>query len=117
MLSDQLLKGLNEQLNFEFQSANIYMAMAAYCSHQNYDGFANFFLVQAEEERYHAMKFYNFINDRGKRVIITGSESPNNDFKSLRHVFEEAYKHEQEVTKRIYTLSDIAMDEREQSNF
>lgn len=113
MLSDKLLTGLNEQMNFEFESANIYLAMAAYCSAESYDGFANFFLVQAEEERFHAMKIYNFINDRGKRALITGYESPSNEFNSLRHVFEEAYLHEQKVTKRIYNLSDIAMDERE----
>ena len=55
MLSKKLHDALNEQMNFEFYSAHAYMAMAAYCTAESYDGFANFFLVQAEEERFHAM--------------------------------------------------------------
>lgn len=113
MLSEKLLKALNEQMNFEFESAHIYMAMAAWCSHESLDGFANFFLVQAEEERYHAMKFYTYINDRGKRATITGFQTPQNDFESILDIFEHAYQHEQKVTKSIYHLSDIALDERE----
>lgn len=113
MLSEELLQGLNEQMNFEFFSAHAYMAMAAYCSSESLDGFAHFFLVQAEEERFHAMKFYNFINALGLRATITGFDSPNNEFASVLDCFEKALAHEKEVTKRIYRLSDIAWDERE----
>lgn len=113
MLSDKLHQALNEQMNFEFFSAHTYLAMAAYATAQNYDGFANFYLMQAEEERFHAMKFYNFINDLGRDVTITGFETPGNDFSSLLDTFKTALKHEKEVTRRIYNLSDIAFDERE----
>lgn len=61
MISEKLLQGLNEQMNFEFFSAHAYMAMAAYCSAESLDGFANFFLVQAEEERFscdEVLQFY-----------------------------------------------------------
>ncbi|WP_214482056.1 ferritin [Bacillus sp. SM2101] len=113
MISKKLLEGLNEQMNFEFYSAHAYMAMAAYCSSESFDGFANFFLVQAEEERFHAMKFYNFINALGERATIIGFPEPNNEFSSLLDAYEKALSHEKEVTKRIYQLSDIALDERE----
>ncbi|MBM7659666.1 ferritin [Bacillus mesophilus] len=113
MLSEKLHTTLNEQMNYEFYSAHAYLAMAAYCSDEGLDGFANFFLVQAEEERFHAMKFYNFINALGKRATIKGFDSPNNSFNSLLDVFEKALKQEKEVTNRIYHLSDIALDERE----
>lgn len=113
MLSKNLLGALNDQMNFEFYSAHAYMAIAAYCTSESYDGFANFFLVQAEEERFHAMKLYNYINDRGERAIINGFNNPNNDYKSILEAFEFALEHEREVTKRIYNLSDIALDERE----
>ncbi|KEK25295.1 ferritin [Bacillus gaemokensis] len=113
MLSTKLHDALNDQMNFEFYSAHVYMAMAAYCTSESYDGFANFFLVQAEEERFHAMKLYNYINDRGERAIITGFENPNNEYESVLSAFEIALEHEREVTKRIYNLSDIAWDERE----
>ncbi|MDP5274907.1 ferritin [Chengkuizengella axinellae] len=113
MISDKLLQGLIEQMNFEFYSAHAYMAMGAYCSSESLDGFANFFLVQAEEERFHAMKFYHFINALGERASISGFENPNNDFSSILDAYEKALEHEKEVTKRIYHLSDIALDERE----
>jgi ferritin len=113
MLSENLIKGLNEQMNYEFYSAHAYLAMAAYCSAENLDGFANFFLVQAEEERFHAMKFYNFINDMGERATVEGFHAPSNEFSSVLDVFEKGLLHEKEVTRRIYQLADIALDERE----
>src|SRR5690606_13115448 len=73
MLSEHLLQELNNQMNFEFHSSQVYLALAAYCAADDLDGFANFFLVQAEEEKAHAMKFFNFINDRGARAIVTGA--------------------------------------------
>jgi ferritin len=113
MLTEKLHETLNDQMNYEFYSAHAYLAMAAYCSDEGLDGFANFFLVQADEERFHAMKFYNFINSLGKKATIKGFDSPNNEFTSLLDVFEKALSQEKEVTKRIYHLSDIAMDDRE----
>jgi len=113
MLSETLHNALNDQMNFEFYSAHTYLAMAAYCTSENYDGFANFFLVQAEEERFHAMKLYNFINNMGYRATIQGFESPENDFPFVLEAFKTALLHEKEVTRRIYELSDIALDERE----
>lgn len=113
MVSDKLVKALNDQMNFEFESANVYMTMAAYCAAESLDGFANFFLVQAEEERFHAMKFFDFINDIGHRAIIKGMEDPSNDYKSVLEAFEIGLAHEKLVTKRIYDLADIALNERE----
>ena len=113
MISDKLLQELNEQIKFEFYSENLYLAMAAYCYSEDFDGFAHFFEVQAQEENFHAMKFFRFINDRDGRVRIQGIETPQNDYESILDVFQKAYEHEQEVTKRIYRLSDLAMDEKE----
>lgn len=113
MLSEKLHAALNAQMNYEFYSAHAYLAMAAYCSDESYDGFANFFLVQAEEERFHAMKFYTFLNDMGYRATIDGFHSPGNDFSSLLDAFKKALEHEKEVTRRIYGLADIALEERE----
>jgi len=113
MLKEPLTSSLNEQMNFEFYSAHVYMAIAGYCSAESLDGFANFFIVQAEEERFHAMKIYKYLNDRGKRVELTGFDAPNNSYNSVLEAFEHAYEHEQEVTRRIYHLSDLAMNDRE----
>ncbi|RSL30580.1 ferritin [Salibacterium salarium] len=113
MMSEKLRDGLIDQMNYEFYSAHAYMAAAAYCSAENLDGFANFFLVQAEEERFHGMKFYHFLNDMGERAVVNGFDSPNNTFSSLLDVFEKGLEQEKDVTQRIYKLADIALDERE----
>ncbi|MFC3343435.1 ferritin [Paenibacillus abyssi] len=112
-MNDALHKALNDQMNFEFYSSQVYLSMAAYLSSESLDGFANFFIVQAEEEKFHAMKIYQFLNNRGKRATIYGMDTPNNDYHSVLEVFEDGYKHEIEVTKRFYHLSDLAMNDRE----
>lgn len=113
MVSQKLLEALNEQLNFEYLSAHYYLGMAAYFSNEGLNGFANFFMVQAEEERFHARKFYDYINEMDGRVTINSIEGVKNDFESAVDVFNTALHHEQIVTKRIYNLMDIAMEERE----
>ncbi|WP_018922608.1 ferritin [Salsuginibacillus kocurii] len=113
MMSEKLEQQLMEQMNYEFYSAHAYLATAAYCSHQDLDGFSNFFHVQAEEERFHAMKFYHFLNDMGARLHVTGFETPENSFSSILDCFKKSLAHEKEVTKRIYKLADLALDERE----
>lgn len=112
-MKDSLAQALNEQMNFEFYSAHVYLAMAAYCSGDSLDGFANFFIVQAEEERFHAMKIYKFLNDRGRRATLAALPEPNNDYSSVLDAFEQGYKHEQQNTERFYNLSDLAMNDRE----
>ncbi|PYZ91744.1 ferritin [Salipaludibacillus keqinensis] len=113
MVSEKLVKGLNDQMNYEFYAAHVYLATAAYCSNESLDGFATFFLAQAEEERYHAMKFYRFINDMGHKAEVDSLPAPNNTFSSVLDTFEKSLVHEKEVTKRIYNLADMALDERE----
>lgn len=112
MLSDRLVQELNEQIKHEFASANYYLSMAAYFAGKNLEGFTNFFLAQAEEERFHAMKIFHFLNDLGAKVVITGYEDPKQDYTSVREVFELALKHEQFVTSRINTLMEIAESEK-----
>jgi ferritin len=113
MISEKLFSELNNQINFEFYSAHIYLAMAAYCAAEDFDGFANFFKVQAEEEKFHAMKFYNYVNEMNGRVLLEGMPNPKNEYSSLLDVFKVAYAHEKIVTSKIYNLTDIATEERE----
>jgi ferritin len=112
-ISTELVESLNEQMNYEFYSAHVYLAMASYCKAENYDGFAEFFQGHADEEREHGMKIYNYLQDRGEQAIISGFENPNNKFESLLDVCEQALEHEKEVTSRFYNLSDIAGTEKE----
>lgn len=113
MLSDKLLNEINEQIKHEFYSAHYYIAMAGFCADQDLPGFENFFLMQAEEERFHAMKFYRFVNEMGGRVDIRGLDYPNNEFNTMTEVFKAALDHEKFVTDRIYLLMEIATEEKE----
>jgi ferritin len=113
MISENLINELNEQIKFEIFSANLYLAMSAYCADEDLDGFANFFRVQAEEENFHAMKFFDYIIERGERVTIKAIDEPENKYSSVLDAFKKAYAHEQFVTKRIYKLMDLATGERE----
>ena len=112
MLSDKLLKAMNEQMKAEFYSAHLYLSMAAYCADEDLDGFENFFIAQGEEERFHAMKFYNFINETGGRAVVYGLEDPQADFKSIEDLFATSLDHEKKVTALISAIMDIAQDER-----
>jgi ferritin len=87
--------------------------MAAHCSTANMDGFANHFLVQAQEEHFHAMKFFNFVNDRGGKVELKAITAPKVHFKSLIEIFEETLEHEKKVTASINNLMDIAIKEKD----
>lgn len=113
MISEKLMNELNVQVKHELFSSNLYLSMASYCADEDLMGFANFFRVQAEEEKFHAMKFFDYIIERNGRAKISALDEPKSDFSSILDAFEHAYEHEQFVTKRIYTLMDLAMEERE----
>ena len=106
-LDKQLELAINEQLNFEIESAHIYLAMAGYIATLGLEGFESWMMVQFEEELAHAKKFINYINERGGRVQIKGFTDPENEFKSLLDTLEISLGHEKEVTKRINNLMRI----------
>lgn len=112
MFSEKLTKLINNQINYEFFSEHIYLAMSAYCADQDLDGFANFFRIQAEEERFHAMKLFDYLVDMNARVRISSSAEPRNDYGSILEAFKAALEHEKSNTRNIYAIADAATDER-----
>ena len=113
MISDRMQKALNGQLNAEIYSAYLYLSMNAYFKSANLDGFANWMYAQAQEEMLHAMKFYEFINQRGGRVILAAIGAPPTEWSSPLAVFEDTLKHEQKVTGLINGLVEVAMEEHD----
>lgn len=113
MISQKLEKAINEQINKELYSEYLYLSMAAYFAGKGLAGFENFFLIQVQEERFHAMKMYHFLNERGGRAIMKPIGGPDTEFDSPLDVFEKAYKHEQYVTSLINGLMDLAMKEND----
>ena len=116
MLSKEMEKEMNLQINKELYSAYLYLAMAADLEAVNLTGFAKFFEAQAKEEVNHAAKFYKYINERGNRVILDAIEKPQMEFKDVEEIFELSYKHEQYVTGRIHHLVDLAIREKDHAS-
>ena len=110
MLSEKLLKALNEQVNFEFYSSYTYLAMAGYCESIDLSGFANFFRVQAKEELDHAMKLYDYVYQKNGSIELEQVNKPQIEYDGIIDVFQKGYEHEQLVTKKIYLLTDIAYE-------
>ena len=113
MLNEKMAKALNEQLNFELYSAYIYYSMSAYCQSLDLVGMANWFKVQAQEELFHASKFFDYIGDRGARVKLDPIKAPPVEWDSPLSAFSNAHEHEQEVTRRISDLVEIAQQEKD----
>ena len=113
MISKNLENAINEQINFEFYSAYTYLAMSAYAEEIDFPGAANFFKIQAQEELDHARKMYDYLFQKGGKVVLEAIEKPKAEFDNLLNIFEEGLKHEQTVTKRIDNIANIALDEKE----
>ena len=113
MLNEKIQAALNKQLNAELYSSYLYLSMSGYFQSINLPGFANWMRVQAQEELVHAMKFYDFINERGGRVNLKEIKGPPTEWDSPQAMFEHVYKHEQMVTGLINDLVDLAMEEKD----
>ena len=116
MLTDKMQKALNGQMNAELYSSYLYLSMNAYFKSVNLDGFANWMYYQAQEELEHAMKFYDFICQRGGRVQLAQIEAPPSEWNSPLAVFEDTLAHEQKVTGLINDLVEIANEERDHAS-
>jgi ferritin len=113
MIGKKMQNALNEQVNAELYSAYLYLAMEAFFESANLPGFANWMRVQTQEEVSHAMKIYDYVNERGGRVMLKQIAAPPAEWKSPLAVFEAAYKHEQKVTGLINDLVDLAIEEKD----
>ncbi len=108
MLNKEVAKLLNEQITKEFYSAYLYMDMANYYSEQSLGGFENWFFVQMQEERDHALLFRQFILNNGEAVTLAPIDAPKKDYSSFRDPLVMAYEHEQIVTASINNIYDVA---------
>jgi ferritin len=113
MLDQKMQGALNKQLNAELYSSYLYLSMSAYFQSVNLGGFANWMRVQAREELLHAMKFYDYVNERGGSVMLHSVDEPPSEWDSPLAVFEDVYRHEQKVTGLINNLVDLAIEARD----
>jgi ferritin len=113
MLTKKVEQAMNDQLAVELQSAYVYLGMSSYCESASLPGCAQWLRAQAGEEYDHAMRFYNFITDRGARVRLKGLDAPPTDYSSALAVFEKALDHERSVTNSINRLYDLVAKEKD----
>ncbi|MGB9702286.1 MAG: ferritin [Candidatus Kapaibacteriota bacterium] len=113
MIKETLQKAINEQIVREMYSSNLYLSMAAYYATINLNGFANWMRVQAEEELTHALKFFDYVIDRGGKAVVGAIPAPTIEWKDEIKPFEDAYEHEQKVTNWINELMDLATQEKD----
>jgi len=113
MPGEKMLEALNKQVNNEMYSAYLYMSMSAYSAFIGLKGFANWFMVQYQEEMVHAMKIYNYVNDQGGQVKLRAVAQPPTEFTSPLDMFEKTLEHEKFITKCIDDLVDLAIEEKD----
>ena len=113
MIGKTMQDAMNEQINKELFSSYLYLSMAAWFEDRNLPGFANWMRVQADEEREHAMKFYDFILERGGKVQLKAIDAPKADWSSNLEVVEEVAAHEGKATASIHALYELALKEKD----
>ena len=113
MLKPETNEALNDQLQLEFASAYLYLGMASHFAGASLRGFAHWMRLQYEEEEQHALKFFDYITQRGGRVALQGIEAPAAEYGSPLEVFERALEHERHVTEAIHALYARAQESRD----
>ena len=110
MLSEKMQKTLNNQVNAEMYSSYLYLSMSAYFHSVSLGGFANWMRIQAQEELVHAIKIFDYINERGGRATLGAIDEPIAGWESAVAAFENVYAHEQKVTELINDLVTLATE-------
>lgn len=100
-MDSKIQQSLNDQINHELESAYIYLAMSAHFEAENLGGFAHWMKLQAQEEMAHAMRIFDYMNDRSARVTLQAIAQPPTRFDSPLSVFEQALEHEKHISRLI----------------
>ncbi|MGB0893911.1 MAG: non-heme ferritin [Parashewanella sp.] len=117
MLSKAMIDKLNEQINLEFFSSNLYLQMSAWCEDQGFDGAAKFMREHAAEEMGHMRRLFTYVSETGGLPLIGAIDAPPATFKSLLALFEYTYEHEQMITGKINELAHAAFTNHDYSTF
>jgi ferritin len=113
MLNKKIEKEINKQIRLELESAYLYLSMSAHLSSVNLNGFAHWMRLQFEEEQMHAMKMYDYVIERGGKIILETITAPQFEWNNIIEIFEHTLQHEQSVTARINLMVNLAIEERD----
>lgn len=113
MISKKTAKAINAQINREFYSAFLYLAMANDAMDKGFKGAASWFTIQFQEEQGHALKFAKYLQDQGAKVELAAIGAPKTEWKDLLDMFKDALAHEKKVTAWIGEINDLAVAEKD----
>ena len=117
MLSSNVIKLLNDQMNLEFYSSNLYLQMSAWCEQNGFEGAAKFLSAHAAEEMQHMRKLFTYLNETGALAVITAIEAPAHEYNALKEIIELTYEHEKLITSKINELVGKTFEEKDYSAF
>ena len=110
MLNEKVAKLLNEQITKELYSAYLYLDFSVFYEAEGLDGFANWYMIQAQEERDHAMLFLKYLQNNGEKVTLDTVDKPDKELKVLMDPLKFGFEHEQYVTSLINDIYAAAYD-------
>lgn len=113
MLGKKIERVLNDQINREFYSSYLYLAMALYCESIDLPGFANWLTMQSREEYAHAERLIAFVQDRDGGVHLGKIDQPRKTYASINDAFENVLSHEEKVSKHIHNIYALAVKEKD----
>ncbi|MGA9597995.1 MAG: ferritin [Acidimicrobiia bacterium] len=116
-LTDELAAAFNDQVTMELSSSHQYLALAAWLEREGFPGMAVWMRTQAAEENDHAMRFYRFLIDRDKAVVLQAIPAPKTEFTTVVEVFQAAMAAEKRVTASINDLYGMATDARDFASY
>jgi len=117
MLTDAMVEKLNEQINLEFYSSNLYLQMSAWCEAKGYEGAAEMLRGHAAEEMDHMNRLFTYVIETGSLPVLGSIDAPPYCFNSLKEIFLETYEHECLITKQINELTHVAFSTHDYSTF
>ena len=113
MMSRELFKAINDQINAELWSAYLYLSMSMDCEAKGYKGIANWFYVQFQEEQDHARIFMNYLNSRDEKVVLLPIAEVQTDWDSVLDMYKDTLTHEKKVTAMINNIAAIAQQDHD----
>ena len=108
MLDKKVAELINNQINKEFYSAYLYLDFSVYYEEVGLDGFANWYMIQAQEERDHAVLMLQYLQNNGEKVTLEAIAKPDKELKDKLQVLELGLEHERYVTSLIHTIYEAA---------
>lgn len=117
MLAQNIIKLLNDQLNLEFYSSNVYLQMSAWADNNGFAGAAKFLKAHATEEMQHMRRLFTYLNETGSLAEIYAIDAPKAEYDSLKSLFEIVLEHEKHVTASINKLVEETFAAKDYSSF